>query len=66
MVKGGYMDKLKIELFELRREIDILEARKQQLVQIYNTKIEELIKIENKDKEQNKKNNDSKKQKGAN
>jgi len=60
------MDRLKIELFDLRREIDILEARKQQLVQIYNTKIEELIKIENKDKEQNKKNNDSKEQKGAN
>jgi len=44
-------DKLKIELFDIRRELDILDARRQQLINLYNSKIKELMEMEKKDEQ---------------
>jgi len=56
-------DKLKIELFDIRRELDVLDARRQQLINLYNSKIKELMNLENKSKDEN--SNSIKKQKRA-
>jgi len=48
---------LKAQLFDIRRELDILQEKEKQLIALYNQKLKELVEIEknqNKNQSQNK------------
>ena len=46
------MIELKAQLFDIRRELDILQEKERQLIALYNQKLRELVEFENKNKNQ--------------